>query len=105
MSAADLVVAREYLHVPSAGKAEQGAALYPAVEGFLSARYTEGAIEGYNLIFLASAEQCAEELVDDDWKKLVPERYPVLYVFVQPSSGGDVVFDAFLKAEGFVRVK
>jgi hypothetical protein len=97
--------AREYFHPLSVGKSEEIAGLFPVVSAFLSEKYSAGDIDGYNLLFLANAEQAADELVDDDWTALVPENYPLLYVFVQPNEHGDGAFDAFLREAGLVRVK
>lgn len=102
----EFIVAKEYFHPASIGKLDKCDDAYCDADEFLSTMYDKQGIDGYNIILLANAEQCIEELVGDAWKSMVPrEHYPVLYVFVQPNSNGIDFFDAFLKSKGFVFVK
>jgi|tagenome__1003787_1003787.scaffolds.fasta_scaffold20878404_2 hypothetical protein len=99
--------AHEYVHLPSAGDFAQCEALLDPIESELTRAYGSGLIAGYGLTLLKNDQDCLEELIKEDWKKLPGARFPILYLAVQPPSVGamDTSFEERLTSAGFVRVR
>jgi hypothetical protein len=100
-----LAAAREYVHRASAGDRQACEPVREQTGAFLADAHERGAIAGYNLVSVSEAADCDEELIDDAWKRRIPETYPIIYAFVQPNRQGDPAFDVWMKAAGFILVK
>lgn len=99
--------AHEYVHLPSAGDFAQCEALLDPIERDLIRAYDDGLIAGYGLTLLKNDQDCLEELIKEDWKKLPGARFPILYLAVQPPLAGrmDAAFEERLTSAGFARVR
>jgi hypothetical protein len=100
--------AREYIHVASAGNGPECEIIAEKVENPISGWYDEKQIQGYDLMTLRNDQECEEELVHDDWKQIVGNVFPVLYLLIQPfqpPAGLDPQIEAYLTQAGFVRVR
>ena len=92
--------AHAYVHRGSIGNAAGARAFIAATEPEIEQLYARGTIEGYQLAYVDSAEEAEKELVlTSRVAGLVAERFPYVYVRIQPKEGdpGDV-FDARLAA-------
>ncbi len=98
--------AHAYVHRASIGNEASARAFIAATEPEIAKLYDQGAIEGYQLAYVDSAEEAEQELVlTTRVAPLVAGHYPYVYVRIQPKDGdpGDT-FDAQLAALGCPRV-
>jgi hypothetical protein len=99
--------AREYIHVASAGNGPACEMISAQVDKQISPWYDERQIQGYDLMILINDQECEEELVHDDWKAIVGDIFPILYLLIQPYQAPAILdpeIEAYLTQAGFVRV-
>ncbi len=100
--------AREYVHVASAGNGAECEIVDQSVYEYLLRWYDERKIRGYDLLVLHNDEECEEELVHDDWKRIVGDVFPVVRLLVQPFQAPalmDPEIEEYLLSVGFARIR
>jgi hypothetical protein len=98
--------AHAYVHRGSIGDEARARAFIAATEPEIDRLYEQGMIEGYQLVFVGSAEEAEHELVLTSLvASIAADRFPYVYVRIQPKDGdaGDA-FDAQLAALDCPRV-
>src|ERR1051325_7287619 len=100
--------AREYVHVASAGNGVECKRVDQDICEHLSHWYDDQKIRGYDLQVLHNDEECEEELVHDDWKRIVGGIFPVVHLLVQPFQPPvimDPKIEEHLLSVGFARIR
>jgi hypothetical protein len=92
--------AHAYVHRGSIGNEAGARAFIAATEPEIERLYDQGSIEGYQLAYVDSAEEAEKELVlTSRIASLVAERFPYVYLRIQPKDGDPgEAFDARLAA-------
>jgi hypothetical protein len=102
------IYAREYVHASAVGDCAKCEHVLEKFDQYLPRIYEEKAIEGYDLMLLHNDQECEEELVRDDWKHIVGDVFPVVYLLVQGLQAPVDMkpeIEEYITGAGFVRVR
>ena len=100
--------AHEYLHSASVGSRLKCELVYNSTGNCMSSWYNEKRIQGYNLLLLLNEQECEEEMLLDDWKQVIEDNFPIVYLLVQPLHDYPVIdpeIEKFIANQGFTRIR
>lgn len=95
-----MIAAKEYIHVPTIGQANQCLSAIKTTTQKLNEEYEQLALQGYVCLFINSEKEIEENLIFSDYKRHTNDRFPFIYAMVQPSGDKNDI-DSFMKALGY----